>query len=264
LRGRRPIRCPRFESLQRTYVCLVTELAVDVVGEGETALLVHGSGFRDFAWADQMPLAESFRLVLPFRRGYGQSPDADPDFEADARDMLNLLEEPAHVVGHSYGAVASLVGGGMQPEAFRTLTVIEPPAFGVARGDPAVEELVQKIEALYERAAGLTTEEFGRAFTEALGFERPVEKPPPEVLEAIESMRRERPPWEAEIAFDRLHDVPTLVVSGGWHPAFDAVCNVIDERLSTERAVFTGHGHGPQHAPGFNERLVSFWTTATR
>ncbi len=237
----------------------MTDLAVDIVGEGETALLVHGSGFRDSAWADQMPLVAGYRLVLPFRRGYRPSPAADPDFEVDARDILSLLEEPAHVVGHSYGAVASLVAAGMRPESFRTLTVLEPPAFGVARGDPAVEEQVRKIEAVHKRAPGLTTEEFGRAFTEALGFERPVEEPPPEILGAIESLRRERPPWEAEVAFDRLAGVRTLVVSGGWHPAFDAVCDVIEERLGAERAVFAGHGHGPQHAPGFNERLVAFW-----
>jgi pimeloyl-ACP methyl ester carboxylesterase len=242
----------------------VTDLALDIVGEGEPVLLVHGSGFRDFGWADQMPLAGRYRLLLPFRRGYGASPDADPDFEVDARDILALLEEPAHVVGHSYGGVASLVAAGMRPESFRTLTVIEPPAFGVSRGDPAVEELVSKVEGVYEREPGMTTEEFGRAFGEALGFERPVESPPPPVLEALESFRRERPPWEAEILFERLHAIPVLVVSGGWSPAFDAVCDVLEERLGAERAIFTGHGHAPQHAPGFNERLVSFWQTGVR
>ena len=240
----------------------MTELAVDIVGEGETVLLVHGSGFRDFAWADQMPVADRYKLVLPFRRGYGESPDADPDFEVDARDILDLLGEPAHVVGHSYGGVGSLVAAGMRPESFRSLTVIEPPAFGVARGDPAVEELVRKVEAVYEVAPGTTTQEFGRAFSEALGFDRPVEDPPPQVLAALESFRRERPPWEAEILFERIRGVPTFVVSGSWNAAFDAVCDVVEQELDAERAVFTGHGHGPQHAPGFNERLLAFWESA--
>ena len=136
--------------------------------------------------------------------------------------------------------------------------MIEPPAFGVARGNPAVEELVENVTRVRAQSE-LTTEEFGRAFTEALGFERPVERVRPEILSAIESLRRERPPWEAEILFDRLRAVQTLVVSGGWSPALDAVCDVIEERLGAERAVLPGCGHGAQHAPGFNDRLVAFW-----
>ena len=90
----------------------MTDLAVDVVGEGETVVLVHGSGFRDTTWSDQLELAERYRLVLPFRRGYGSSPEADADFDVDARDLIALLGKPAHVIGHSYGAVASLVAAG--------------------------------------------------------------------------------------------------------------------------------------------------------
>ena len=232
---------------------------VDVRGEGETAVLVHGSGLRDFTWSDQMELADRYQLVLPFRRGYEPSPPADPDFEVDARDLLDLLEEPVHVVGHSYGAVASLVAAGMRPESFRTLTVIEPPAFGVVRGNPAVVEVVARAGDVWRRGPELTTEEFGRAFTEAIGFERPVERPGPEILAAIESLRRERPPWEAEVPFERLAGLPMLVVSGGWSQAFDAVCDVLAERLGAERVVLQGEGHGAQHAPGFNDRLVAFW-----
>lgn len=239
----------------------MTELDVEVRGEGETAVLVHGSGFRDSTWADQLSLADRYRLVLPFRRGYGESPDADPDFDVDAEDIAGLLEEPSHLVGHSYGAVGSLLAAGLHPERVRTLTVVEPPAFGIARGHPAVEALVEGVEDVRARSAGMTTEEFGRAFTEAIGFDRPVEQPPPQVLSAIASLRRERPPWEAEIPFERLEGIPVLVVSGGWHPAFDAVCDVVEEHLGAECAVFTGHGHGPQHASGFNERLVAFWAS---
>jgi pimeloyl-ACP methyl ester carboxylesterase len=242
----------------------VTDLDVEVRGEGETAVLVHGSGFRDSTWSDQKELADRYRLVLPFRRGYGKSPAADPDFEVDAEDIACLLEEPAYLVGHSYGAVGSLLAAGLRPERVRTLTVIEPPAFGIARGDPVVDALVERVEGVRARSPGMPTEEFGRAFTEALGFERPVERPRAEILAAIESLRRERPPWEAEIPVEELAGIPVLVVSGGWSAAFDAVCAVLEERLGAEQAVFTGHGHWPQHAAGFNERLVSFWETAAR
>ena len=54
---------------------------------------------------------------------------------------------------------------------------------------------------------------------------------------------------------------PKLVVSGGWSPAFDAVCDVLVERLGAERAVVPGAGHNPQLADGFNERLLAFLTS---
>lgn len=237
----------------------MTDLTVDVVGAGDTVVLVHGSGFRDSTWSDQQALAGSYRLVLPFRRGYGPSPAANPDFDVDAQDIADLLDGPADLVGHSYGGVASLLATARKPDVVRSLTVIEPPAFGLARGNPAVEELMAKVEEVYERSPELTTEEFGRAFTEALGFQRPVERPGADILSAIESLRRERPPWEAEIPFERLAGMRTLVVSGGWHPAFDAVCDVLERELGAERAVLPGAGHSAQHAPGFNELVTAFW-----
>jgi pimeloyl-ACP methyl ester carboxylesterase len=240
----------------------VTDLAVEVLGAGDTAVLVHGSGFRDSTWAGQLSLTKDYTLVLPFRRGYGKSPPADPDFEVDAVDVAGLLGDGAHLVGYSYGGVASLLAAARRPEAVQSLTVIEPPAFGVARGDPHVEELIDRVESVYERAPELSAEEFGRAFGDALGFERPPGPLDPSILSAIESFRRERPPWEAEIPFERLADLRVLVVSGGWHPAFDAVCDVLEERLDAERAVLPGAGHGAQHAPGFNERLVAFWESS--
>ena len=80
----------------------------------------------------------------------------------------------------------------------------------------------------------------------------------------LQSFMRERSPAEAVIPYELLQDVPVLVVSGGWHPAFDAVCTVLADRLGAELATFPGAGHGAQHAPGFNERLLSFWETAAR
>ena len=54
----------------------------------------------------------------------------------------------------------------------------------------------------------------------------------------------ERPPWEAEIPLDELAAAPfpKLVVSGAHNAAFDAVCDVLEERLGAERAVLPGAG----------------------
>lgn len=237
----------------------MTDLAVEILGAGETAVLVHGSGLRDRTWSNQRELADRYRLVLPYRRGYGESSPADPDFEVDAADVAELLGDGAHIVGFSYGGIASLLAAARWPDAVRSLTVVEPPAFGIARGNPAVEALVERVARVYERAAELTPEAFGAAFGEALGFERPPGPATSQWISALDSFRRERPPWEAEIPFERLAGVRMLVVSGGWSEAFDAVCDVLEERLGAERAVLSGAGHGAQHAAGFNERLISFW-----
>lgn len=237
----------------------MTDLVVDVRGEGERVVLVHGSGRRDAAWSSQFPLADAFQLVLPYRRGYSPSPPADPDFEADARDVAELLEDGAHLVGHSYGGVASLLAAGLRPGSVRSLTVLEPPAFGVARGNPAVEELIARLQVAYEET---DPEKFDRAFYAALGAERPYERLDEASLPVAEARLRERPPWEAEIPFDRLEGIRTLVVSGAWNPAFDAVCDVLEERLGARREVLPGAGHAPQHVGGFNERLVDFWESA--
>jgi len=49
---------------------------------------------------------------------------------------------------------------------------------------------------------------------------------------------------------------PSSSSRAGTIPAFDAVCDVLEERLGAERAVITGVGHSVQRtgAP-FNERL---------
>jgi pimeloyl-ACP methyl ester carboxylesterase len=232
----------------------VTDLAVEVIGEGETAVLVHGSGVRDWTWIDQRELADRYRLVLPYRRGYGDSPPADPDFEVDGRDIADLLDRPSHLVGFSYGGIGALLAAAHRPEVARSLTVIEPPAFGLARDHPDVQALVPRLMEAYAKP---TAEEFGVAFADVLGFEpRP---PSPELRGALESFRRERTPDQAEMPFERLNRIPVLVVTGGWHPAFEEVARVLAERLQAEPVTFPGAGHAVQHAAGFNERLVEFW-----
>jgi pimeloyl-ACP methyl ester carboxylesterase len=109
---------------------------VTVWGDGEPAVFVHGSfGWGKETWKQQRPLADHYRLLLVDRRGFGASPaNGRVDFERDAEDVAELLGDGAHLVGHSYGGVVSLLAAGRRPGVVRSLTLIEPPAFGVARG----------------------------------------------------------------------------------------------------------------------------------
>jgi hypothetical protein len=75
----------------------------------------------------------------------------------------------------------------------------------------------------------------------------------------------ERSPQEARIPLAELARAPfpKLVVSGAHHPAFDAVCDVLERALGAGRAVLPGAGHSVQRAPGFNDALCDFFARAT-
>ena len=71
----------------------------------------------------------------------------------------------------------------------------------------------------------------------------------------------ERLPVEADPDLDTVAalPIPKLVVSGAHSPAFDAVCDVLEERLGAERAVLPGMGHSvPRLGAPFNELLAGF------
>src|SRR6188472_491982 len=109
-------------------------------------LLVHGSVVNaELTWSAQKPLASKFEIVAPNRRGFPPGPDVERvDFEDEAVWLEQFLEPGTHLVGHSYGGVISLLAAARRPEMLRSLTVIEPPAFGVARGNPAADEFTAR------------------------------------------------------------------------------------------------------------------------
>ena len=225
-------------------------------------VLVHGSvGNGPATWSAVQPLAERWELVVPNRGGYPPNPPLERiDFERQADELAPLLEGEAHLVGHSYGGVIALLIAARHPGSVRSLTVNEPPAFVVARGNPEVDRLVAELDAFLS-AAPDDPVEFLRGFLERVGSDTRLPEPlPPELEQGAHALRAERPPWEAEIPLDELAAAPfpKLVVSGAHNPAFDAVCDVLEERLRAERAVLPGAGHILPRAPGYSERLEAF------
>jgi len=229
----------------------------ETVGFGPRIVFVHGSvGNGASTWGRQSPLAQRHTLVVVDRPGYPPNPPLDRiDFEEQAAQIAELLEPGDHLVGHSYGGVISLLAAARRPE-IASLTVSEPPAFGVARGNPAVEGFLDRFPEAPRDPRGYL--EF---FLPLVGSEIPLPDPlPPELEAGARAALSERSPHEAEIPFEALTAAPfpKLVVSGGHHAAFDAVCDVLEERLGTQRAVLPGAGHSIPRAPGFNDLLVDF------
>jgi pimeloyl-ACP methyl ester carboxylesterase len=225
-------------------------------------LLVHGSVVNaELTWNAQEPLAERFEVVAPNRRGFPPGPDVERvDFEDEAAWLEQFLEPGTHLVGHSYGGVISLLAAARRPELLRSLTVIEPPAFGVARGVPAADEFIARIEEHWTSGTR-DPAEFLRGFLALVGSTTPTGNFTPELLQGARTLMVERSPAEAVIPFDELASAPfpKLVVSGGHSAAFDAVCDVLEERLGAERAVLPGAGHSVQRlGEPFNELVTSF------
>lgn len=240
-------------------------IAVDEWGAGPRVVLVHGATTAGAqSWDQQRPLAERWTLVVPDRRGYGSSPNTDrSDFEVDAVDVDALLGDGAHLVGHSYGAIVALFAAARRPTAVRSLTVIEPPAHCLRRGEPGVEA---EIAAFHHRHDTISDPQaFQRAFLTHLGM--PVERLPetltPEVERNVRVLMNERPPWDAPIPTEvlRAAGVPTLIVTGGHHPVFEGAAEALAAALAphAERAVIPGRGHTVQRvgAP-FNTTLEAF------
>ncbi len=226
-------------------------------------VLVHGSVVNGRAtWAAQRPLADRFELVVLDRPGFPPNPPvARVDFDADARLVANLLETGDHLVGHSYGGVIALLAAAARPERLGSLTVLEPPATTVAAGNDAVDSFAAEGAALYASGVNDDPEAFLRRFLSAVGSRFDPPSPlPPDLAQGAQALQVERGPWEAEIPLAELSatSFPKLVVSGAHHPAFDAICDVLERELLAERLVLPGHGHVVQLHPAFNEALSDF------
>jgi pimeloyl-ACP methyl ester carboxylesterase len=235
---------------------------VEVLGSGPRIVLVHGSVAAGMqAWEAQRPLADRYTLVVPTRGGYPPNPPLDRiDFEDQALELAELVEPGDHLVGHSYGGVVSLLAAARRADALRSLTVIEPPAFGVALGHPAVVAFLDAI-----RSASTEPRAYLELFLPLVGSATRLPDPLPERLElGGRAAIAERPPNEADIPLAALRaaSYPKLIISGAHSPAFDAVCDVLEQELGAERAVVPGAGHSVARAPGFNDVLTAFLTRA--
>lgn len=226
-------------------------------------VLVHGSvGNGTATWGAQAPLAERFELVVLDRPGFPPGPPvASVDFEEHGAWLAERLEPGDHLVGHSYGGIVTLFAAAERPGLVRSLTVIEPPCFGIARGEPEVDAAIAAMEQHW-RSSSREPRDFLIGFFALVSSVQPAlpDPLPPDLEQGARALMDERLPTEAEIPFERLAaaSFPKLVVSGGHAPAFERVCDVLEERLDAERLVLRGAGHSPHTVDGFNEALADF------
>jgi len=255
----------------------VTGLTEVVAGEGSRVIFVHGTpGWGSDTFPDQLELADSFEVHLIDRRGYPDNPVADRvGFDVDTQDILGLLGDGSHLVGQSYGGVGCLLAAARAPEKIRSLTVIEPAAYSIARDEPAIEELIRRLETMLYGRAHETALDAYRAYAESFGMTLPDDLTLTEKeLRSIEPIRIERPAWEADIPLEQLRGLPIAVVSGTYGENGDslrararhAICDALVGELNAEEVVFEGAGHNPQIevSEAFNGWLRSLLSRARR
>jgi pimeloyl-ACP methyl ester carboxylesterase len=246
----------------------MSDLFLDSWGTGTPVVLVHGSlatGAEE--WQAQRPLAdEGFRLLVLDRRGYGQSPVAEgEDFLRDADDIVALMGDGAHLVGHSYGGLGVLFAAARRPDATLSLALLEPGTFALGQRHPAAHALVDEVRALWSQ--NLPDEDWVIRFLKAVGSD-----PDALGLELVAAavplvplLRRGRPIWHSDLPLAQLAATPfpKLVVSGGHSAGFDAICDDLAERIGAPRAVACGAGHEVQFTGRpVNDLLLALWRGA--
>lgn len=129
-----------------------TALACWRQGQGAPLLLVHGGLCDHLAWHYVVPyLAQHFTVWTFDRRGHGQSGNTLPHSVAreieDIEALLEAIGEPAHLLGHSAGAILAL-GAAERIENLRSLILYEPPFIVDGARDRPEPEVLAEMERL--------------------------------------------------------------------------------------------------------------------
>jgi pimeloyl-ACP methyl ester carboxylesterase len=106
-------------------------------GAGEPVVLLHSTGASSSQWRRlAADLSGRFRVIAPDLCGYGGTGpwqgDGEINLAAEAAivaALIERLEEPVHLVGHSFGGAVALRLAQDRPALLRSLVLIEPVAF---------------------------------------------------------------------------------------------------------------------------------------
>lgn len=100
-----------------------------------SVLLLHSGGLTSRQWRKlEERLAPHHRVLAPDLLGYGAErwPAGEPfHFRDDLAMLAMLLDEPMHVVGHSYGGLLAFQLALAHPDAVRSIAAYEPVTFSV-------------------------------------------------------------------------------------------------------------------------------------
>jgi pimeloyl-ACP methyl ester carboxylesterase len=116
-------------------------------GSGQPVVLLHSTAASSAQWRALVDkLGARFRAIAPDLYGYGATAPwpghgafSLADEAALVHALLDRLDEPAHLIGHSYGGAVALHVARTRGEVLRSLTLIEPVAFHLLRDGDATD-----------------------------------------------------------------------------------------------------------------------------
>jgi len=242
------------------------QLYWELSGSGEPVILTHGSWGDHSNWGQVVPgLSSSFHVATYDRRGHSRSErlEGQGSIHHDVADLAALIEhvfdEPAHVIGNSFGAAIALNLAVQRPEMVRSLVVHEPPLFSLLEGNPAVQPALAAVQ---ERIAAVVAlleagqhEAGARRFVETIAFGPGAWDQLPQatrdifVFNAPTWLDEQREAGWMALDLDRLaaFSAPALLSFGGESPPFfPLVVQRISQALPRARQnVFPRAGHVP-------------------
>jgi pimeloyl-ACP methyl ester carboxylesterase len=231
-------------------------IAYDDAGHGACVVLIHGHPFDRTLWAPQLAAwRDSFRVIAPDLRGFGQSPGTPHsvtmrEYAADVEELLDELGiSRAAVVGLSMGGLVTMELAIARPERYWAIGLIATTAEPVTPSERAIRR--ERADAV-ERDGMSVLVDYMRT-----GLYSP--DCPPAIRARVNAMmssapatgaaaalrgRAERPDYRPLLA--RL-DLPALVCAGSADPWSDrAVTDTIRDCLRRpEMLMLDGVGHLP-------------------
>lgn len=167
-----------------------TPIACYRTGDSPPLVLVHGGLGTHGRWQPVLPaFEEHFTVYAVDRRGRGGSGDSaeytiEREFE-DIAAVVNAIGGPAHLLGHSYGALCAMEAA-LRTDNIAKLVLYEPPVLGPG-GRVAPEDLTNRLDAML--AAGNRDDVVVTFMRQSL-----------ELPDAVIELMRSQPQWPERLA----------------------------------------------------------------
>lgn len=145
-----------------------------VEGDVPRLMLLHSGAASHRQWRPLIAaLGRGWHIVAPDLIGHGETPMPDhgrSTLEEEIARLTALLERmdgPVHLIGHSYGGAMALELARRQPQCIASLAMYEPVAFGLLR-DSSQRDAWREIALVAQRHIDLVAN--GDARTAAIAF----------------------------------------------------------------------------------------------
>lgn len=266
----------------REFLVEGTPIRYVEAGEGPPVVFVHGGGGDHRIWNGQRnAVAQGHRFIALDQRYFGTAPWPDDgvhfSLDTHAADLAGFIRElaagPAHLVGHSYGAIVALTVVLEHPQLVRGLLLNEPPLTSVltdAADAQILRDWLQEAEAMSASARVSEPAAIAKSFYDWVNAEPGSFDALPADTRAVRLQNGRTialqlsPATRASITCAQLGRiaVPATITHGSLtRPYFQRVCERVQGCIAGSASVaIPGARHGaPGQAPAaFNQALLAF------